>query len=108
VEPRLAAIRDGALDRAIAEPADARSHLAFAGAVDAVGADDTALPLPMLVSMAAATTAQRAIDGGGAATPLVGGAALAVRCRNVTVAEAASMAGLPASVVRDAVERRRS
>lgn len=108
MQARLAAIRDGALDRAMAEPANARSHLAFAGAVDAAVADAGRLPLPVLVSMAALPTAQRAVDGDGVPEPLVGGAALAVLCRDVTVVEAASMAQLPASAVRDAVKRRRS
>lgn len=104
MHPRLVAIRDGALDRAIAEPGNARYHLAFAGALDAVEGDTATLPLPVLVSMAAVPAARRAVERDGAAEPLLGGAALVVACRNVAVAEAASMAQLPVHDVRDAVE----
>jgi hypothetical protein len=104
VTTKLADIRDGALDRAVADRADARYHLAFAGAVDTVGVDGAALPLPVLVSMAAIPAARRAADADGTLEPLVGGAALVVVRRNVSVAEAATMAGLPASTVRDAVD----
>lgn len=107
VETNLATIRDGALDRAVADPDDARYHLAFAGAVDAAGADSAALPLSVLVSMAAVPTAKRAVDVDAPVEPLVGGAALAVMRRDVTVGEAASMADVPASAVRAAVEGRR-
>lgn len=98
----LAAIVDGALDRAVAEPSNARPHLAFAGSVDAVEAETGSLPLPVLVSMAAVPTVRQAVAENSEA--LVRGAALAVRHRNITVGEAASMADLPSSVVRDAVE----
>lgn len=104
---KLATIRDGALDRAMAEPGNARYHLAFAGAVAAVEGDTTTLPLPILVSMAAVPAARRAVERDGASEPLLSGAALVVACRNVTVAAAASMAQLAAHDVRDAVENGR-
>lgn len=104
---KLAAIRDGALDRAMAEPGNARYHLAFAGAVDAVEGDAGTLPLPILVSIVAVPAARRAVERDGVAEPLLGGAALVVTCRNVTVGEAASMAQVPAHDVRDAVENGR-
>lgn len=91
----------------MAEPRNARYHLAFAGAVDAVDGDTATLPLPILVSMAAVPAARRAVERNGAVEPLLVGAALVVACRNVTVAEAASMAQLPAHDVRDAVENER-
>jgi len=49
MEPPLATVRDGALDRALAEPDRAREHLAFAGAVATAPADAERLPLPLLV-----------------------------------------------------------
>lgn len=104
VRSRFDAIRDGALDRAVAEPGNARYHLAFAGAVDAAVADAGTLPLPILVSMTAVPAARRAVETDGIVEPLLGGAALVVEYRNVTVAEAASMAQLPVSAVRGAVE----
>jgi hypothetical protein len=107
VHSTLAAIRDGALDRAIAEPGNARYHLAFAGAVDAVAGDAGTLPLPVLVSMAAVPAARRALERDDVVEPLLGGAALVVACRNVTVAEAAAMAQLPADEVRAAAENGR-
>ena len=98
----LATIVESALDRAVAEPSNARPQLAFAGAVDAVDAEAGKLPLPVLVSMAAVPTVQQAVAENSEA--LVRGAALAVRHRNLTVGEVAAMADLPASVVHDAVE----
>lgn len=90
--------RDAALDRALAGPADARSALAFAGAMDAVADGTEQLPVPVLVSMAvvqgAASENHRLIARG---------AALAVEQRAVTVGEVAAMADLPASTVADAV-----
>ena len=95
-------IRDAALDRALAEPAAARTQLAFAGAIDAAMDGCEALPVPILVSMAAIPVAERSLDAD--EDSLVRGAALAVEQRAVTVGEVAAMANLPASTVADAVQ----
>jgi len=95
------AIRDAALDRAIAEPANARTQLAFAGAIDAAAGGSEELPAPVLVSMAAVPVARQSLEG--THESLVRGAALAVEQRAVTVGEVAAMADLPASTIADAV-----